>query len=135
EQEISSKKNQIKDMKLLIQQLETYLKQELFKSNLADSRQREDEAKRLLNSSHSLIKIKDNGLIKGLYDLCNLGVIDDKYDVAISIACSALNNIVVDSIEVGQTCIEYLKRKELGCAKFILLNELPTMDMSPIQTP
>ena len=65
----------------------------------------------------------------------NLGVIDDKYDVAISTACPALNNIVVDSIEVGQTCIEYLKKNDLGCAKFILLNELPTMDIRPIQTP
>ncbi|CAG8599792.1 14466_t:CDS:2 [Funneliformis caledonium] len=39
---------------------------------------------------------------KGLCDLLgNLGVIDDKYDVAISIACPALNNIAVDSVEVG----------------------------------
>lgn len=65
----------------------------------------------------------------------NLGVIDDKYDVAISTACSALDNIVVDSVEVGQTCIEYLRRNSLGRAVFILLNELPVMDMRPIQTP
>ncbi|CAG8652146.1 8678_t:CDS:2, partial [Funneliformis caledonium] len=60
-------------------------------------------------------------------NLGNLCVIDDKYDVEISIACPALNNIVVDSIEVGQTCIEYLKKKDLDCAMFILLNELPTI--------
>jgi structural maintenance of chromosome 4 len=66
--------------------------------------------------------------------LGNLGVIDDKYDVAISTACPALNNIVVDSVEVGQTCIEYLRRNNLGRAMFILLNELPIMDMRSIQT-
>ncbi|CAG8684053.1 9093_t:CDS:2 [Funneliformis caledonium] len=103
-QEISSKKNQIKDMKLLIQHLDTDLKhylnqQELSKSSLADSRQIEDEAKRLLNSSRSrgqvlssLIKHKESDRIKGLYDR------------------------LVDSIEVGQTCIEYLKRNDLGRA-------------------
>ncbi|CAG8567894.1 7212_t:CDS:2 [Funneliformis caledonium] len=77
--------NQIKDIKLVIQQLDTDLKDRLG----------------------------------------NLGVIDDKYDVAISTACPALDNIVVDSIEVGQTC----------CVTFFLSNELPTMDMHPIQTP
>ena len=65
----------------------------------------------------------------------DLGVMDDKYDIAISTACPALNNIVVDSVEVGQTCIEHLKRSTLGRAMFILLNELPNMDMGPIQTP
>ncbi|CAG8666592.1 4140_t:CDS:2, partial [Funneliformis caledonium] len=77
-----------------------------------------DEAKRLLNSSQprgqvlsSLIKLKDSGRIKGLIGWVTFGVIDDKYVVAISIACPALNNIVVDSIEVEQTCIEYLKKK------------------------
>ncbi|CAI2171751.1 15598_t:CDS:2 [Funneliformis geosporum] len=67
--------------------------------------------------------------------LGNLGVIDDKYDVAISTACPALNNFVVDSVEVGQTCIEHLRKKNLGRVIFILLNKLPTMDMRPIQTP
>ncbi|CAG8777136.1 16611_t:CDS:2, partial [Funneliformis caledonium] len=47
-----------------------------------------------------LDKLKDNDRIKGLIGWVTFGVIDDKYDVAISIACPALNNIVVDSIEV-----------------------------------
>ncbi|CAI2189237.1 3702_t:CDS:2, partial [Funneliformis geosporum] len=67
--------------------------------------------------------------------LGNLGVIDDKYDVAISTACFALNNIVVDSVEVGQTCVKHLRKNNLGRVTFILLNNLPTVDMQPIQTP
>ncbi|CAG8713174.1 2890_t:CDS:2, partial [Funneliformis caledonium] len=64
-----------------------------------------DKKKRLLNSStgqvlSSLIKLKGSGRIKGSIVWVTFGVIDDKYDVAISIACPALNNIVVDSIEL-----------------------------------
>ncbi|CAI2188545.1 20230_t:CDS:2, partial [Funneliformis geosporum] len=51
-------------------------------------------------------------------DRLGLGVIDNKYDVAISTACPALNNIVVDSIELGQTCVEHLRKSNLG-DKFI----------------
>ncbi|CAI2170136.1 16894_t:CDS:2 [Funneliformis geosporum] len=67
--------------------------------------------------------------------LGNLGVIDEKYDVAISTACPALNNFVVDSVEVGQTCVDHLRKNNLGRVIFILLNKLPIMDMRPIQTP
>ncbi|CAG8666671.1 17833_t:CDS:2 [Funneliformis caledonium] len=62
--------------------------------------EKEAEAKKLLNSSQSrgqvlssMIKLKDNG------SLGNLGVID-KYDVAISTASPALNNIVVDLLKL-----------------------------------
>lgn len=54
----------------------------------------------------------------------NLGTIDDQYDVAISTACSFLNHIVVDTTEIGQTCIEILKEKNLGRANFILLDKM-----------
>lgn len=67
--------------------------------------------------------------------LGKLGTIDDKYDVAISTACPGLDNIVVESVESGQQCIEYLRKNNLGRAQFILLNELPQRDSSPIQTP
>ncbi|CAG8683762.1 11851_t:CDS:10 [Funneliformis caledonium] len=143
--EILSIKNQIDDKKLEIQQLDTDIKHYLSKFNsiLADFRERDDETKKLLEASQSreqvlssLIKLKDSGRIKGIYDrLGNLGVIDDKYDVAISNAFPALNSIIVDSAEVGLTCIEYLKRNNLGYATFIPLKELPTMDMRPIPTP
>ena len=66
----------------------------------------------------------------------NLGVIDDKYDVAISTACSALDNIVVDSDEVGRACIEFLRSNNIGRARFILLNKISSnMDIRPIKTP
>ncbi|GBB86291.1 hypothetical protein RclHR1_12710001 [Rhizophagus clarus] len=148
EQEILSSKNRIIAIKQEILQIDAKLKdclrqQENLRSNLADARQRVDEAKGLLQSLQSrdkilssLTKLKNNGRIKGFHDrLGNLGVIEDKYDIAISTACPALNHIVVDTVDVGQTCIEYLRRNNLGRAMFILLDKLPAMNMHPIPTP
>jgi len=56
--------------------------------------------------------------------LGDLGSIKDKYDVAISTACPALDNIVVDTTETGQQCIEYLRKNELGRGTFIVLDKL-----------
>ena len=55
----------------------------------------------------------------------NLGVIDDKYDVAITTAYPALDNIVVDSVEVGQTCVDYLRSNDIGRAMFTILDSCP----------
>ncbi|CAG8434869.1 763_t:CDS:10 [Diversispora eburnea] len=148
EQEIMVNRHQINLTKNEIERLESILKnadeiEGKLRSALAEARQKENEAKTLLQSSQSrgqvlgsLLKLKDSGRIKGLYDrLGNLGVIDNKYDVAVSTACSALDHIVVDSVEVGQVCIEYLKKHNLGRANFILLNQLSSTDMRPISAP
>ena len=57
--------------------------------------------------------------------LGSLGTIPDKYDVAISTACPALNNLVVDTVEQGQACIEYLRKQNIGRASFLVLEKLP----------
>ncbi|RHZ78261.1 hypothetical protein Glove_166g207 [Diversispora epigaea] len=148
EQEIMVNRHQINSTKKEIERLESILKnadeiEEKLRSTLAEARQKENEAKTLLQSSQSrgqvlssLLKLKDSGRIKGLYDrLGNLGVIDNKYDIAVSTACSALDHIVVDSVEVGQVCIEYLKKNNLGRANFILLDQLSSTDMRRIAAP
>lgn len=43
--------------------------------------------------------------------LGDLGTIDDKYDVAVSTACGALNNIVCDTIETAQVKSLLLSQK------------------------
>lgn len=53
-----------------------------------------------------------------------MGGIDAKYDVAISTCCSRLDNIVVDTINTAQTCIEYLKRADVGRGTFIALEKV-----------
>ena len=67
--------------------------------------------------------------------LGDLGVIDDKYDVAVTTACGALNNLVVDTVEQGQACIEHLRKGNVGRASFMVLEKLPPRDLGPIETP
>jgi structural maintenance of chromosome 4 len=82
------------------------------------------------------MRLKESGRIDGFHGrLGNLGTIDEQYDVAISTACPALDNMVVETVEVGQQCIDYLRKNNLGRANFILLDRLPRRDMSTIYTP
>jgi structural maintenance of chromosome 4 len=68
--------------------------------------------------------------------LGNLGTIPDKYDVAITTACGSLNNMVVDTVQQGQACIEYLRKQNVGRANFLVLEKIDeTNSMRPIQTP
>ena len=54
----------------------------------------------------------------------DLGAIDEKYDVAISTACGPLDNVVVDSIDIAQKCVEFLKKNSIGSATFIALDKM-----------
>lgn len=113
------------------------------RSHVSGARQKADEARASLSSSQSqgnvlsgLMRLKDSGRIEGFHGrLGNLGTIDQKYDVAISTACPSLENLVVDSVEVGQQCIDYLRKNNLGRANIILLDRLARRDLSAIDTP
>ncbi|KAJ3193727.1 hypothetical protein HDU82_002709, partial [Entophlyctis luteolus] len=59
--------------------------------------------------------------------LGDLGVIDEKYDVAITTACGPLEHIVVETVDCGQKCIELLKAQNLGRASFICLDKVARM--------
>ena len=43
--------------------------------------------------------------------------------------------MVVDTVEAGQQCIEYLRKNNVGRANFIVLDRLPQRDSSAISTP
>lgn len=113
------------------------------RSHVSSSRQKADEARVSLQSTQNrgsvltgLMRLKESGRIDGFHGrLGNLGAIDEKYDVAISTACPQLENMVVESVDVGQQCIDYLRKNNLGRANFILLDRLPRRDMSTIYTP
>ena len=113
------------------------------RSQLSGARQKADEARASLSSTQSqgnvlsgLMRLKESGRIEGFYGrLGNLGTIDQKYDVAISTACPSLENLVVDSVEVGQQCIDYLRKNNLGRANIILLDRLARRDLSAVDTP
>lgn len=88
------------------------------------------------NVLNSLTKLSASGRVDGFHGrLGALGSIESKYDVAISTACPALDNLVVDTVEAGQICVDYLRKNNIGRGKFILLDKLPKKNMGPIETP
>ncbi|KAA8915430.1 hypothetical protein TRICI_002420 [Trichomonascus ciferrii] len=104
--------------------------------HLSSARESASSAKSQNKVLAGLTKLSNSGRIEGFHGrLGALGTIDQKYDVAVSTACPALDNIVVGTVETGQQCVEYLRKNNLGRANFILLNRLPKRDLSPIETP
>ncbi|XP_070988030.1 structural maintenance of chromosomes protein 4-like isoform X2 [Oncorhynchus clarkii lewisi] len=110
-----------------------------------DLRQKVEEAKSSLSSNRSRGKVLDalmqqkrSGKISGILGrLGDLGAIDEKYDVAISSSCGSLDNILVDSIDTAQKCVNFLKAQNIGVATFIGLDKMKVWEnkMGPISTP
>ena len=113
------------------------------RARLSGARQKADEARASLSNTQTqgnvltgLMRLRESGRIDGFHGrLGNLGTIDQKYDVAISTACGALDNFVTDTVEGGQQCIEYLRKTNLGRGNFICLDKLGYRDLSSIETP
>jgi structural maintenance of chromosome 4 len=54
----------------------------------------------------------------------------------VSTACGALNNLVVDTVDQGQSSIEYLCKQNIGRAFFMVLEKLSsTGTLEKIATP
>jgi structural maintenance of chromosome 4 len=84
----------------------------------------------------ALTRLQETGRISGFYGkLGDLGVIDDRYDVAVSTGGGALSDYVVDTVEDAQNCIQYLRQNNLGFGKFIVLEKLRKFNLNKINTP
>lgn len=113
------------------------------RTKISTTRQKADEARSSLSNTQTrsnvltaLMRMRESGRIDGFHGrLGNLGTIDQKYDVAISTACGALDNFVTETVDAGQQCIEHLRKNNLGRGNFICLDKLRVRDMTPIQTP
>ncbi|KAL7990957.1 hypothetical protein Chor_014387 [Crotalus horridus] len=127
-------------------ELDKLIKEETdIKYYIGDLRQKVEEAKSsfAINKSRgkvleALIQQKKSGNISGIYGrLGDLGAIDEKYDVAISSSCGALDHIVVDTIDTAQKCVNFLKKQNIGVATFIALDKMAVWEknMGKIQTP
>jgi structural maintenance of chromosome 4 len=46
-----------------------------------------------------------------------------------------LNNLIVETVEQAQECIEYLRSQNVGRASFIALEKLPRQAYDPVETP
>lgn len=145
--EIEAKLPQNKqELKQKEQELKELTQEEInIKSLVHDLFQKVEEAKSSLAMNRSrgkvldaIIQEKTSGRIPGIYGrLGDLGAIDEKYDIAISSCCHALDYIVVDSIDTAQECVNFLKRQNIGVATFIGLDKMAVWAkrMSKIQTP
>ena len=54
----------------------------------------------------------------------DLGSIDKRWDVAISTACPQLENILVETVDTAEECINFLKTHNVGRATFIALDQM-----------
>ncbi|XP_006163111.1 structural maintenance of chromosomes protein 4 [Tupaia chinensis] len=135
-----------KELKEKEKELQKLTQEEInIKSLVHDLFQKVEDAKSSLAMNRSrgkvldaIIQEKKSGRIPGIYGrLGDLGAIDEKYDVAISSCCHALDYIVVDSIDTAQQCVNFLKRKNIGVATFIGLDKMAewAKKMTKIQTP
>ncbi|KAG5721961.1 Structural maintenance of chromosomes protein 4 [Termitomyces sp. T112] len=115
-----------------------------WRKKASSSRQKIDEAKasqadnRSRNSVlESLTRLQQAGRVSGFHGrLGSLGTIPDKYDIAVSTAAPALHHMIVDRVEQGQACIEYLRSQNIGRASFMVLEKLTnTNGMAKISTP
>jgi structural maintenance of chromosome 4 len=71
------------------------------------------------------MKAQQEGKLSGIYGrLGDLGVIDSKYDVAVTTACNNLDSIVVETVEHGQKCLDFLKKNNIGRATFLILDKI-----------
>ncbi|WVQ75201.1 hypothetical protein IAR50_004812 [Cryptococcus sp. DSM 104548] len=113
------------------------------RAKVSNSRHKADEAKASMAADRSenavlssLNKLRDQGRIKGFHGrLGDLGVIDDKYDVAVTTACPTLNNLIVDTVKQGEACIDVLRKGNIGRANIMVLEKLPGRAPGAIQTP
>ncbi|KAJ1794967.1 Structural maintenance of chromosomes protein 4 [Coemansia sp. RSA 1938] len=117
---------------------------QVLRTALADARRKEEEAKSALNTTQSQGKVlraileqRDLGRIAGIYGrLGSLGSIAAKYDVAVSSSCGGgLDNIVVQTVQAGQQCVEFLRKNNIGRARFVILDTLRKQSTAKISTP
>ncbi|KAJ3680908.1 hypothetical protein LUZ60_015397 [Juncus effusus] len=71
-----------------------------------------------------IMRARDSNEIPGIYGrLGDLGAIDAKYDVAISTACGGLDNILVETTEAAQACVDLLKKNNTGLVTCMILEQ------------
>ncbi|XP_071950231.1 structural maintenance of chromosomes protein 4-like [Antedon mediterranea] len=141
---LEERKSSVEDLEVEVPQMEKQLeesKRQLAQAREADAKAYEKfkdysvkvgEAQNSLQSFNNrgavltaLMREKNNGNIPGIYGrLGDLGSINEKYDVAISTACGALDYIVADNLETAEMSVKFLRDHNVGRATFIGLDKM-----------
>ncbi|KAI8423716.1 hypothetical protein MSG28_012747 [Choristoneura fumiferana] len=101
-----------------------------------------EESRQALNANRSRNRVLDSlmnekrkGNLPGIFGrLGDLGGIDNKYDVAISTCCGALDNVVVDTVRSAQAALEHLRRNDVGRVTCITLEKIQNLDYQTRKT-
>uniref|UniRef100_A0A914WBW6 Structural maintenance of chromosomes protein n=1 Tax=Plectus sambesii TaxID=2011161 RepID=A0A914WBW6_9BILA len=122
EEEVTTTEDEVKKLKTEEETLATSVHDKRVKFN--EARSSHDQSQSRNNIVRALMEQKRLGKLPGVYGrLGDLGAIDATYDVAISTTCGQLENIVVDTIDTAQQCIEFIKRENLGRTTLIALDK------------
>ncbi|KAG8224875.1 hypothetical protein J437_LFUL006469 [Ladona fulva] len=122
-----------KDLKGVEAELENVISEEATSSSeLMRVRQSAEEMKTAMSSNVSrgrvldaLLAEKRAGRIPGIFGrLGDLGMVDAKYDVAVSTACGPLDFVVVDTVDTAKACVDFLKANDIGRVQIICLDKM-----------
>jgi structural maintenance of chromosome 4 len=103
------------------------------KAALQSGGHRSDAVKGILKAAKKGGELASAGIKGRLGDLAS---ISEEYDVAISTACGALDNIVVESTAGAQMCLKFLRKHGLGRANFTPLDKMKKgAHLQPVATP
>lgn len=95
------------------------------RAKVEESRSASRQARSTGQVLEALRRQAQRGTIAGFHGrLGDLGTIDDKYDVAVTTACGALNHLVVDTVAQAQACVNFLRTNNVGRATFIILERI-----------
>ena len=106
------------------QQEDTLVEEErACRAKYAEGKNAQGNASSRSSQLRALHKAQKDGSIPGVIGrLGSLGSIAPEFDVAVSTACGALDNIVVDNTSTAQKCVELMRQQQLGIATFIALD-------------
>ncbi len=91
-------------------------------SEIKTSNQERSQKNNILDA---LLKAQNESKLNGIHGrLGDLGMIDAKFDVAITTACSNLDSIVVETVDHAQRCLDFLKKNNIGRATFLILEKI-----------
>jgi len=91
-------------------------------------------------SSRAHLAAQENGQLRGIIGRCgDFGTIDEKYDIAVSTACSHLEHILVEQTTDATNAVKYCEKNNLGFNRYLVLStvtrNIDPRRMEPIQTP
>ena len=122
-QQITELKENVKDLEAKINEVKLKMNKKTEVLEVAKARL-SDQAKWNV-IIQKLFEAQSKGKLRGIKGrLGNLGSINSRYDVAISTWCPLLDAIVVETVDDGTNCMEFLRAHKIGQGNFLWLDKI-----------